>query len=71
MSKRAQMSIFNKCKAFERKCIIATNIAETSLTIGGIRFVVDSGFCKVKYYHPSCMASKLEVHMYSIDLTCK
>lgn len=31
-----------------RKCIFATNIAETSLTIEGIVYVIDSGFVKVR-----------------------
>jgi HrpA-like RNA helicase len=29
-----------------RKCVLSTNIAETSVTIDGIRFVVDSGRVK-------------------------
>lgn len=31
-----------------RKCIVATNIAETSLTVDGIMFVIDAGYCKLK-----------------------
>ncbi|CAJ1328940.1 unnamed protein product [Effrenium voratum] len=34
-----------------RKCIVATNIAEASLTIDGIFFVVDPGMSKVKMYN--------------------
>jgi len=45
-----------QAKIFEvsdvRKCIVATNIAETSLTLDGVKYVVDSGFCKLKVYNP-------------------
>ncbi|KAL8269747.1 hypothetical protein Esti_006310 [Eimeria stiedai] len=33
---------------YTRKVVLATNIAETSLTISGIRFVVDTGLCRAK-----------------------
>ncbi|KAK4533702.1 hypothetical protein CCYA_CCYA18G4584 [Cyanidiococcus yangmingshanensis] len=39
-----------------RKCIFATNVAETSLTIDGIRYVIDSGLAKQKIYLPSGLA---------------
>ncbi len=35
-----------------RKVVLATNIAETSLTIDGIKYVSDPGFCKQKSYNP-------------------
>ena len=32
--------------------IVATNIAETSLTVDGIIFVIDGGYCKLKVFNP-------------------
>ena len=43
-----QALVFNKYDC--RKCIVSTNIAETSLTINGIRYVIDTGFSKQKNY---------------------
>lgn len=31
--------------------ILSTNIAETSVTINGLRYVVDCGFIKVRFWH--------------------
>lgn len=47
-----QAKIFEPAPEGVRKVVVATNIAETSLTIDGIRYVVDSGFCKLKTYNP-------------------
>jgi len=43
-----------------RKCIVSTNIAETSVTIDGIRFVVDSGKVKEMSYDPACKMQRLK-----------
>lgn len=43
-----------------RKCVVSTNIAETSVTIDGIRFVVDSGKVKEMSYDPVCKMQRLK-----------
>ncbi|GBE61399.1 pre-mRNA-splicing factor ATP-dependent RNA helicase [Babesia ovata] len=47
-----QSAIFEPTPPGCRKCVIATNIAEASLTIDGIFYVIDPGFAKVKRYNP-------------------
>jgi len=44
-----------------RKCIVATNVAETSLTIDGVRFVIDSGLSKQKIFCPRLRLQMLEL----------
>ncbi|KAL8137131.1 hypothetical protein V2J09_003132 [Rumex salicifolius] len=48
-----QLRVFSKVKEGERLVIVATNVAETSLTIPGIKYVVDTGREKVKEYNSS------------------
>ncbi|RDW74031.1 ATP-dependent RNA helicase Prh1 [Coleophoma crateriformis] len=49
----AQQEAFEKVKEkFTRKIVLATNIAETSVTVSGVRYVVDCGKAKVKQYRP-------------------
>ncbi|CBZ55512.1 putative pre-mRNA splicing factor RNA helicase [Neospora caninum Liverpool] len=43
-----QKAVFTPAPAGVRKVIVATNIAETSITVQGIRYVVDSGLAKAK-----------------------
>lgn len=54
-----QQQIFKKSQ--RRKIIIATNIAETSLTIPGIRFVIDTGMARISRFSPHTRTQRLPV----------
>ncbi|UZJ51768.1 hypothetical protein CBS101457_001088 [Exobasidium rhododendri] len=56
-----QAKIFNRSENGERKVIVATNIAETSLTVDGIMFVVDTGYSKLKVYNPRVGMDSLQI----------
>ena len=48
-----------------RKVILSTNIAETSLTIPGIRFVVDTGYARMSRYSPGTRTQRLPIEAVS------
>ncbi|MBS4071029.1 MAG: ATP-dependent helicase HrpB [Algoriphagus sp.] len=51
----------------KRKIVLSTDIAETSLTIGGVRVVVDSGFAKSNRFDARSGLSRLVLHRISKD----
>uniref|UniRef100_A0A1L8DH54 RNA helicase n=1 Tax=Nyssomyia neivai TaxID=330878 RepID=A0A1L8DH54_9DIPT len=57
-----QAKIFQRSPEGLRKCVVATNIAETSLTVDGIIYVIDSGYCKLKVYNPRIGMDALQIY---------
>ncbi|KAL9390166.1 hypothetical protein Peur_018771 [Populus x canadensis] len=56
-----QVRVFSPPPPNCRRFIVATNIAETSLTVDGVVYVIDSGYVKQRQYNPS-------TGMYSLDI---
>jgi ATP-dependent helicase HrpA len=45
----------------KRRVVVATNIAETSLTVPRIRYVIDTGLARISRYHPGTRSRRLPV----------
>ena len=58
-----QESVFKRHRG--RKIIVATNIAETSLTVPGVQYVVDTGLARIPYYNPRTRVTSLAVRKIS------
>ena len=60
MDRAAQDRAVLPAKAGTRKIVLATSIAETSLTIEGVRVVIDSGLARVPRFEPDLGLTRLE-----------
>ena len=65
---KEQQQAIAPSKIGERKVVLATPIAETSLTIEGVRVVVDSGLCRKMVFDPQTGLSHLETVQISKDM---
>ncbi|GIX04545.1 MAG: ATP-dependent helicase [Planctomycetaceae bacterium] len=54
-----QQRVFQPTSA--RKIVLATNVAESSLTVPGIRYVIDTGLARISRYTPRCRLQRLPV----------
>ena len=61
----AQRAAIDSAPAGTRKIVLATNIAETSLTIDGVRVVVDAGLARVPRFDPGSGMTRLETQRIS------
>lgn len=60
LSPNAQDSAIAPCKPGDRKVVLATTIAETSITVEGIRVVIDSGLARISRFSPRTGMTSLD-----------
>lgn len=60
-----QQRVFASTPLHVTKIVVATNIAETSLTIPDIRYVIDTGYARVSRYSPRTRTKRLPIEMIS------
>ncbi|KAI8069700.1 P-loop containing nucleoside triphosphate hydrolase protein [Gongronella butleri] len=58
---QAQLRVFEPPPEGTRLCVVATNVAETSVTIPGVRYVVDSGKAKDRRYDVNTGVQSFEI----------
>jgi ATP-dependent helicase HrpA len=59
LSADEQMKVFQPHR--QRRIVLATNVAETSLTVPGIRYVIDPGFARISRYSPRTKVQRLQI----------
>jgi ATP-dependent helicase HrpB len=60
LGNRAQDAAIRPAPSGRRKAVLATSIAETSITIDGVRVVIDSGLSRLPRYEPASGLTRLE-----------
>ena len=63
LSSSQQQRVFARTRT--RKIVVATNVAETSITIPGIRYVIDTGLARISEYNPGTRTGRLPVKVIS------
>ncbi|HQR50966.1 MAG TPA: ATP-dependent RNA helicase HrpA [Methylophilaceae bacterium] len=65
----ARLSIEDQQKIFRpsggRRIVLATNVAETSLTVPGIKYVIDTGLARINRYSPRAKVEQLQIEKIS------
>ncbi|MEG2074868.1 MAG: ATP-dependent RNA helicase HrpA, partial [Victivallaceae bacterium] len=65
LSMGEQQRVFSNSSGGNRRIVLATNVAETSLTIPNITYVIDSGLARISRYNPRTQVQELQIEQIS------